>query len=52
MKASDKILYWRCECGYPNHAPADQSDRNVVMCYACEKLFEWQEVMKMQKSSK
>jgi hypothetical protein len=45
----EKLMWWRCvNCGYDNHAPADQSPHNVVMCYACEKLFEWHEVLRRQ----
>lgn len=49
LASAEKLMMWKCgKCGYNNHAPADQSPHNVVMCYQCEELLEWHQVLKMQ----
>lgn len=40
-KPARKAMYWRCECGTENLAPALQTPDNIVVCEKCHEEAPW-----------
>lgn len=47
-KVPQKAMWWRCECGTKNHAPALQTDDNGVVCSKCQKEARFGDVKKVK----